>query len=77
MPLDKSAIQFEDDYPSLAHISAQAGLPFMSGAGNAGSVRQNADQAPRKADIVVGGKGGGGESGLPYDPDANAGDDNA
>lgn len=66
MGLDKSAIQFEDDYPTLAHISAQAGLPFMSAGGSGGESRIPPMNGPRMADIVVGGRGGGAES-APYD----------
>jgi hypothetical protein len=68
MPIDHSAIQFDGDRPQLPTISAQAGLPFYP-TGGAHSVRQNADQSPRKADIAsFGGKGGGAESGGEFDP---------
>lgn len=66
MPIDKSAIQFDGDRPQLPTITAPAGLPFMQG----GASQQAATSisAPRKADIVTGGRGGGSESGGEFDP---------
>lgn len=50
-------------------ITAKGGLPFLD-AGTPGPEFQPPLPSPRMADIVVGGKGGGVESGGAFDPSA-------
>lgn len=52
-------------------ISAPAGLPFLKSGGGAGGPIPSTTITPPKADIFVGGKGGGAES-APYDPNQSS-----
>lgn len=57
---------FDGKQDNAGIVNAPAGLPFFGGVG-AAPVQSGADLQPPKADIVVGGRGGGPES-APPDP---------
>ena len=54
-------------------ITAKGGLPFLDAGTASAGFEAPLPPAPRMADIVVGGKGGGAESGGEFDPDSGGG----